>query len=211
MITEELWSALSGLDVIDTERRSLSKYDPDTQSYRLQILKRDYDIFPQKRSVKLAGSSSDQSPDFFLQLAAVNYLIGAKDLPLAGKWVAEIQFRSGPLFFRGPHKLPTHKLEKTFGRNQDGFSSISLSHGGEEADGGDCAFDFLFFPRLPVRLILWLADEEFPARMIFLFDRTANQHLKLDGIWAVGKALTNQILQNVLRTREKIFLTEKRS
>jgi len=207
MISEDLWNTLSRLDVIDVELRSLSDYNPETQSYRLRILNRDYDISPANRSVKLAESFPEQSPDFYLQLAAVNYLIGAKDIPLIGKWTAETQFPSGPLFFRGPHKMPTHKLEKAFGRNQDGFVSLSLSNGGKIVDGGDCAFEFLVFPRLPVRLILWLADEEFPARMIFLFDRSANQHFKLDGLWAVGKALANQLLQNVLKTKEKNFST----
>jgi hypothetical protein len=203
MISEDLWNALSGLDVIDTERRSLSEYNPEAQSYRLQILNRGYDISPAKRSIKPAESFQEQAPDFHLQLAALNYLIGAKDLPLIGKWTAETQFPSGPLFFRGPHKMPTHKLEKAFGRNQDGFASLSRSHGGKAVDGGDSAFEFFFFPRLPVRLILWLADEEFPARMVFLFDRSANQHFKLDGLWAVGKALANQLLQNVLKTKKK--------
>jgi len=207
MISEELWNILSGMDIIDVETRSLSEHDPETKSFRLKILNRDYYISPVNRSVKLAESFPDQSSDFYLQLAAVNYLIGTKDLPLTGQWIAGTQFPSGPLFFRGPHKMPTHKLQKAFGRNQDGFASLSLSFGGKKVDGGDCAFEFLVFPRLPVRLILWLADEEFPARMIFLFDRSANQHLQLDGLWAVGKALANQLLQNVLKTKEKDFLT----
>jgi hypothetical protein len=207
MISEDLWNMLAGLDVTDVELRSLSDYNPETQSYRLRILNRDYDICPANRSVRLAESFPDQSPDFYLQLAAVNYLIGAKDLPLIGKWTAEKEFPSGPLFFRGSHKIPTHKLEKVFGRNQDGFTSLSLSFGGKKVDGGDCAFEFLFFPRLPVRLILWLADDEFSARMIFLFDRSANQHLKLDGLWTVGKALASQLLQNIPETKEKDFST----
>lgn len=207
MISEDLWNTLRGLDIIDVKHRSLSEYNPETQSYHLRILNRDYDISPANRSIKLAESFPDQSPGFYLQLAAVNYLIGAKDLPLIGKWTAETQFPSGPLFFRGPHKMPTHMLENAFGRNQDSFASLSLSHGAKKADGGDCAFDFFFFPRLPVRLILWIADEEFPARMIFLFDRSADQHFKLDGLWAVGKALANLLLQNVLMTEEKDFST----
>jgi hypothetical protein len=206
MISENLWNTLQGLDVIDTERRSLSEYIPETQSYRLQILNKHYDISPANRSVKLAESFPEHSPDFYLQLASVNYLIGAKDLPLTGKWTAETQFPSGPLFFRGPHKMPTHKLEKAFGRDQDGFVSRALSHGGKIVDGGDCASEFVFFPRLPVRLILWLADEEFPARVIYLFDSSADQHFKLDGLWAAGKALANRLLQNVLKNEEKNFL-----
>jgi hypothetical protein len=205
MISEDLWKTLSGLDINGVERRSLSDYDPETQRYRLRILNKDYAISPAKRSVKLSEPFPDQSPDFYLQLSALNYLIGVKDLPLIGKWTAETQFPSGPLFFRGSHKMPTHKLEKVFGRNPDGFASLSLSLGGKKVDGGDCAFDFFFFPRLPVRLILWLADEEFPARMIFLFDRSADQHLKLDGLWAVGKALANQLLQNIPGAKKKDF------
>jgi len=207
MISEDLWNTVSELDVIDTERRSLSEYNPETRSYRLRILNRDYNISLADRSVRPAESIQDKSPDFYLQLAAVNYLIGAKDFPLLGKWTAETQFPSGPLFFRGPHKMPTQKLEKAFGRNQDDFASLSLSLGGRIVDGGDGAFEFLFLPRLPVRLILWLGDEEFPARMIFLFDRSADQHFKLDGLWAAGKALTNQLLQNVQVTKEEISST----
>jgi len=205
MISEDLWKTLGRLDENDVESRSLSEYNPETQSYRLRILNRDYGISPTNRSIKLAESFPDQPQDFYLQLAAVNYLIGAKDLPLIGKWTAATQFPSGPLFFRGLHKMPTHKLEEAFGRNQDVFTSQSLSLGGKKGDGGDCAFEFFFFPRLPVRLILWLADEEFPARMIFLFDRSADQHFKLDGLWAVGHALANQLLQNALKTKEMDF------
>ena len=202
MLSKDLWNTLRGLDIIDTERRSLSEYNRATQSYRLRILNRNYDISPANSSIELAESSPDQTPDFYLQLAAVNYLIGAKDLPLIGKWTAETQFPSGPLFFRGPHKMPIHKLEEVFGLNQDGFAFSSHSYGGRRVDGGDCAFEFFFFPRLPLRLILWLADEEFPARMIFLFDRSADQHFKLDGLWAVGKALANQLIQKGPNIRE---------
>jgi hypothetical protein len=197
MISEDLWNTLRGLDTIDVEKRSLSKYDPEIQSYRLRILNRDYDISPANRSIKRVRSSPDQSPGFYLQLAAVNYLIGAKDLPLSGRWTAETQFPTGPMFFRGLHKMPTYELEQAFGRNRARFASTSRSLGGIRADGGDCAFTFFFFPRLPVKLILWLADQEFPARMIYLFDRSANQHFKLDGLWAVGKALAKELLQNL--------------
>jgi hypothetical protein len=196
MISEDLWKTLGRLDENDVESRSLSEYNPETQSYRLRILNRDYGISPTNRSIKLAESFPDQPQDFYLELAAVNYLIGAKDLPLIGKWVAETQFPSGPLFFRGLHKMPTYELEEAFGHSKDSFASLSLSYGGKTVDGGDCAFEFLFFPRLPVRLLLWLADEEFSARMVFLFDRSADQHLQLDGLWALGKALANVLLNN---------------
>lgn len=203
MISEEIWKILLDMDVVDVERRSQSQYNPETKSFHLRVLNCDYEISPAKRSIRLVGSTPNRNPDFYLQLAAVNYLIGAKDLPLIGKWTAVTQFPSGPLFFRGLHKMPTRVLEKAFGHNQDAFTSLSLSLGGKKVDGGDCAFEFLFFPRLPARLILWLTDEEFPARIIFLFDWSANEHFKLDGLWAVGKALAHQLLKNIPEVSER--------
>jgi len=119
-------------------------------------------------------------------LAAVNYLIGAKNIPLDGRWVSEKEFPSGPLFFRGPHEMPAGKIEEMYGQNKEGFISVCQRLEGKKVEGGDAAFELLVFPRFPMRLILWLADEEFPARLTYLFDRTANVHLHLDGIWAAG-------------------------
>jgi hypothetical protein len=203
MINEDLWNTLREMSVADVEKRSLSEYNPETQSYRLKILDRDYEISPTNKSVWPVDPQTSTLPDFFQQLAAVNYLIGAKAIPLTGMWVTETQFPSGPLFFRGLHKMPAYELEEAFGHNKDGFITRALSFGGKSVDGGDYAFEFFFFPRLPVKLILWLADVEFPARMTFLFDQSANQHFQLDGLWAVGKALANQLLRDVPEVSKK--------
>jgi hypothetical protein len=39
---------------------------------------------------------------------------------------------------------------------------------------------------VPVTLILWLEDEEFPARSHLLFDETCEQHLPPDIVWSVA-------------------------
>jgi hypothetical protein len=42
------------------------------------------------------------------------------------------------------------------------------------------------FPRVPVTLILWGADEEFSARAGMFFDVTCEQHLPMDVIWSTA-------------------------
>jgi len=194
-IHDKLWEQLNSLDPAQASRRSLSDYDEKIRAYCLKILSQNYLIFPENRQVSLADHSSPKSLEFYLELSAVNYLIGAKDIPLAGQWVSEKQFPSGPIFFRGPHAMPSTKLEQAFGSASDAFSSASHACGGKKVEGGDTAFQFLVFPRIPVRLILWLADEEFPARVSYLFDRTANIHLELDAIYAVGKVIESALLE----------------
>ena len=188
MINQELWKTLRKMDPIEVTRRSLASYDAKNKSFTLKILNRDYIISPDEQLIQATGSPFEP-PAFFFHLASVNYLIGAKDVPLDGRWVSEKEFPSGPMFFRGPHEMPALKLEEIYGKNRKGFVTACQQLGGNKVNGGDVAFELLVFPRLPVKLILWLADEEFPARLTYLFDRTANVHLLLDGIWTVSKLI----------------------
>ncbi|MBN1224437.1 MAG: DUF3786 domain-containing protein [Candidatus Aminicenantes bacterium] len=188
MIHQELWSTLQKLDPWAVSRRSLAVYDENQRGYRLTILSKDYCIIPSEGKIQ-SMDAPDEQCHFFLQLTAVNYLIGAKDIPLDGRWASEKEFPSGPLFFRGPHALPSKKLTQIFGLDSYRFAEACRNLGGKSIDSGDSAFELLVLPRIPVRLILWLADEEFPARLTYLFDRTANVHLKLDAIWAVGNLI----------------------
>jgi hypothetical protein len=188
MINQELWNTLKSMDPVEVERRSLAAYNSENKHFTLNVCHRDYLVYPEKQLIQAAESPSEP-PIFFLHLAAVNYLIGAKDIPLVGRWVGVKEFPSGPLFFRGPHEMPTGRIVDLFGRDRHGFASACQKWGGIPVEGGDVAFELLVFPRLPVRMLLWLKDKEFPARLTYLFDSTANVHLLLDGIWAVGKLL----------------------
>jgi len=188
MINQELWNTLKKLDPMEVERRSLARYDIKNNTYTLKICNRDYIVKPDEHIIQPAESPSEP-PIFFLYLASVNYLIGAENIPLDGRWVSVKEFPSGPLFFRGPHAMAAGKIEDMYGQDVDGFSTVCQRLGGIQVEAGDAAFELPVFPRLPVRLILWLADEEFPARLTYLFDRTANVHLHLDGIWAVGELI----------------------
>jgi len=195
VIPEELWNSLNSLDPLEVSRRSLACYEKKIRGYILKTLNDDYLIFPEKKIIETADSPSLPSLDFYLQLSCINYLIGAKDIPLSGQWVSEKQFPTGPIFFRGPHEMPTRKLEHVFSQDPAGFTTASSACGGKKVEGGDIAYEFLVFPKIPVRIMLWLADEEFPARISFLFDRTANIHLQLDALYAVGKVLESALLE----------------
>jgi hypothetical protein len=41
-------------------------------------------------------------------------------------------------------------------------------------------------PKVPTTVLLWTADDEFPARADLLFDATCSQHLPLDILWSVA-------------------------
>lgn len=121
--------------------------------------------------------------DFELCMAVVLYLTGARQIPLSGRWIGPHQLREGH-FFKGPHAAPVGPLVNRFGSDKNSFISRCTALGGKRETFADVSFSFSFFPRVPVSVLLWLADDEFDARGSFLIDDTADQHLKPDSILA---------------------------
>ena len=195
MIHPELWKQLSELDPADVCQRSGAETTDDGVAFCLPVLNERYCVNPVARTVCRDGATDgNQAAGFHLQLSAANYLIKAQDVPLAGELVAAKQFPTGPLFFRGPHELPVKKLEDRFRSDGAAFESAGRELGGRSAEHGDAAIELLLFPRLPITVVLWLADDEFPARVSYLFDRTADQHLLLDGLWSATHVVRDALL-----------------
>ena len=52
-------------------------------------------------------------------------------------------------------------------------------------DMADAAVQLLPFPRVPLYFLLWRGDEEFRPRLQVLFDRSIENTLSADAIWAL--------------------------
>ncbi|NTU70877.1 MAG: DUF3786 domain-containing protein [Coriobacteriia bacterium] len=67
---------------------------------------------------------------------------------------------------------------------------------GELATNADLAWVVSALPRVPIALVWWHADDEFPARAELLFDETAIRHLPIDGCAVLGSWLTQRVIAN---------------
>ncbi len=136
-------------------------------------------------------------PIIELQLLILQYLIQAKELPLAGKWITEKELKNGEMFYRGIHSLEVFKnpLEEKFGSRPGHFLEAGLTIGGVKVDYGDIGLRFQALPRIPVLFILWAADDEFPAKVNILFDPSIEYHLALDTIWGLVRMITFKLLE----------------
>jgi len=132
-----------------------------------------------------------------LRLLILQYLVKAKELSPAGKWITEKELKNGEMFYRGVHSLEMFKnpLEETFGHCPDDFLGAGLSIGGAKVDYGDVGLRFQALPRIPVLFLLWAADDEFAAKVNILFDPTIEDHLALDTIWGLVRVITFKLLE----------------
>jgi hypothetical protein len=184
LLHEELWQQLAGLDRQQTSQRAKCQYLPDPERYVIKLLNTEYVVNLTAQQIFPSQPNSEPA-EFLEQLCLLAYLINAKDLPLADKLVSAESLPGGAFFFRGPHALPTRKLEETFGGKPSLLYEASAHLNAKRRDFGDASVELLVLPRIPLTFVIWAADEEFPARASILFDETAGSHLLLDALLAV--------------------------
>ena len=67
-------------------------------------------------------------------------------------------------------------------RTED-FRKACVALGGKPLPTGDIAYSIEVFDGLPLAVQLWLGDEEFPARLRYLWDENALMYLKYETMY----------------------------
>ena len=65
---------------------------------------------------------------------------------------------------------------------------------GETRPDGDAAVALEVFPGLAVEVILWLADDEFPAQVSFTVPTHLDRFWSLDAVWGLLNLVTQELL-----------------
>jgi hypothetical protein len=101
----------------------------------------------------------------------------------------------GQIFFKGSHELPVAKIAEKYSSDLPGFLRSGMGLGGVPLNYGDASLQVFPFPRVPIVLLLWKGDAEFPARCDLLFDSTCLLHLPMDIIWSTAVMTVLSMLQ----------------
>ncbi len=190
------WEDLRRLNVTDVCRRALVSWDSQG-FYTVPFLNSTFRIYPaQQRVASDGGDPLADNPEFCLILLC--YLLLTKGIPPDERRVSEKDLRGGSLFFTGPHALPAAPLAEKFGNATQKFLEAGAKIGGAKLPSyGDAAMTFTVLPRIGCACVLWKEDDEFGARVSFLFDSTADSHLPLDILAAMVRYLVKRILNAV--------------
>lgn len=194
-IDPNLWKELSSMDVSEVCGRAAVRYDQDRRCYQIPFLHQMYGCYPQNRLIECLDHDGSQKLSFQFYLVLLTYLIRSQPIGLTGRMVTGNEIRGGDFFFRGPHVLFTRPLENRFGQDGQTFEKIGLRLGGSQTEFGDVSFRLWPLPKIPLGYILWLADEEFPARLVVTFDHSIEEHFPLDVIWALVNLVGGAMLR----------------
>jgi len=198
-IDPNLWSQLSSMDVNEVCGRAAVRYDKGRGCYQIPFLHETYLCHPNKRLIEYLDYDGPHELSFQFYLVLLTYLIRSRPIGLTGRMVTGSEIKGGDFFFRGPHVLFTRPLEEKFGRSARAFREVCLRLGGGQTEFGDVSFRLWPLPKIPLGYILWLADEEFPARLVVTFDASIEEHFPLDVIWALVNLVGGAILREAKR------------
>jgi hypothetical protein len=165
------------LDIKEQCRKSGSKYRViDSQKVILvEYLNRSYQITLPALEISLVGSKI--GVPIKDKILILHYLTLAKGVPIANKLIAFKELPEGANYFPTFAKRSIEPLIKYFGQQLHRLIDAAERLGGRKVDYGDAAVTINAFSRVPVTLVLWQGDEEFPPRGNILFDATVSDYL----------------------------------
>ena len=179
------------LDPAETAARAAVDYEGD--AFLLPFFGTMYEIpWPGGAIVR----ASDQAEaDVASRILMLHYLLTADGTPLASKWIAFRNLPGGMGYdaaFQGRASL---RLAHAFGSDLAGFEAAARTLGGERLDFGDASFCFRLLPRVWLAVVLYLADEEFPASANVLFDGAASHYLPTEDLAVLGGMLAGRLIR----------------
>lgn len=188
------WETLAELRPQDVCLGAQVFCDENAKAYTIKSFGIDFIVSLETRTIvsndPRSGLFLERYKDFF-KLALLWYMTSAKDIPSTGRLIRPLDVKGGQRFFSGTHVLPLDAIEKKFGRDSMAFIERGMKFGSEIAAYGDAAVRLYPLPRVPVTVILWLQDEEYPARAALFFDSTVDFQISLsDIVWSIAMMAT---------------------
>jgi len=186
---EQAWHKLALSVPAEVCQRTGACFDAYSGAYILNVFSDSVTIHPGRREIRGTGDLCDlllEKLSHYTCLSTLWYLTQAQVISPSGNFINPRELAGGLIFSHGSHALPLDKLAAKYGGDTTAFLKKGISLGGVCSDYGDASIKLYPFPRIPVLLVLWHKDEEFPANAVLLLDATCSCYLPTDIIWATA-------------------------
>lgn len=192
-VNEEFWRDLRQADQEDIARRTGIRRSQNV--FRVPYFNQEAVVDLDQQRV-FRAAAPEEEPGFRLCLISLLYLLYV-DTAALGPPLSPLELPGATTFFqsRGPHAIPRAPIEAQFSRDLTGFFQVGALLGAERLTSGDGALVFQVFPRLPVEVILWEADEEFPAQVSFTVPSHLDRFWQLDAVLGLMGLVVKEMLR----------------
>jgi len=185
---DEAREALGGLDPAAISRRAGVPFQND--GFDVDLLGKTYRMaWPE---LLLAFSDGTECPEELL-IMVLDYLARSDGTEPTGAWIGFQELPSGSFYRNAFQGYTGEQLVKDLGASLAAFRRGAENFEGDPIDLGDAAYTFRALPHVPLAVVWWDGDEEFPANATVLFDRSASHYLPTDGLAILGRMLCRSL------------------
>jgi len=161
--------------------------DPNNISLELVFLNRDITItWPE---LKAFYKDSQKELPIQEQVLILHYMNGClKGAEITGQWISYRDLPDGRFYMDAFIRRAQLPMVQTFGERPHLLVELAKQmYNASPFDKGDFSVTFKPLPYVPVALILWRGDEEFPPEGNILFDKSISKILSAEDIaWLAG-------------------------
>jgi len=161
----------SGARYLEIDSQQLIIVEYLNQSYQITL-----------PDVEISLMDSEEEVPIRDKILILHYLTQAKGSPLTNEVIAYKQLPGGSNYFSTFYKRAIKPLVDHFGDQPHRLMDAAKELGGYKADYGDTGVTINAFSQVPITLVLWWGDEEFPPEGNILFDATIADYLSTEDI-----------------------------
>jgi len=127
----------------------------------------------------------------WIRILILHYIRTGGRSALTGKWVSYAELKAGMVKHSSFVRECEEPLLQLFGRGQEKAANVLLRMGAVRGEGFPTESSWVIYllPKVPVAVLYWPDEEEFPARIRILFDSTADHYLDVESIMFLTEGL----------------------
>jgi hypothetical protein len=121
------------------------------------------------------------------QVLILHYLKAEAFPSPTGRRVSYREIPGATFYYSAFLSRAVNPLKQVFGQNLEGLKKAAEKLHGKQSDTGDAAYEFYPFPKIPLMMIIWKGDNDFPPEANIVFDESIGGILSPEDIaWMSG-------------------------
>jgi hypothetical protein len=139
------------------------------------------------------GTSTEPASQFELAIL-LYYFATADGAPEEGTWISFTDLPNGKFYTQAYQGYTGSELVRAFGDDLERFKKACQHLNGSPQALGDASYRFEALPRVPLLVVYWLGDEDFPGSAQVLFDASVSHYQTTDACAILGSTLTRRLI-----------------
>ncbi len=144
------------------------------------------------------GQGKEKVP-VWTKILILHYLLTASGAPLSERLITFKEIPSGAFYLPAFERRTKRLLVEAFGAQPERLLESASQFDGKVSDLGDLSVTIFALPRIPITLVLWRGDDEFPPEGNVLFDETIPHYLPTEDIAVLSQMLIINMIKALKR------------